>query len=92
MKFMVTWRGRPGFYKTAVQQFLQTGAKPPEGLKMLGRWHTPGSLQGWHLLEGNDLKALAQHVAEWGDVLELEVHPVIEDAAAAEAASRVFGK
>jgi hypothetical protein len=52
MKFMVTWRTRPGLYKTVV----------------------------------------AQHVAEWADVIELEVNPVIEDAAAAEAASRVFGK
>ena len=33
-----------------------------------------------------------QHVAEWADVIELEVNPVIEDAAAAEAASGVLGK
>jgi hypothetical protein len=92
MKFMVVWRGRPGLYKTAVQQFLKTGGKAPKGLKTVGRWHVPGSLLGWHLLEGDDLTSLAEHVAEWGDVLEIDVHPVIEDAAAAEAASRVFGK
>jgi hypothetical protein len=28
MKFMVTWRMRPGSYKTAVQQFLETGGNP----------------------------------------------------------------
>jgi hypothetical protein len=38
------------------------------------------------------LTAIAEHVAEWGDTLELEVHTVIEDAAAGEAAKRVFGK
>jgi hypothetical protein len=38
MKFMVTWRMRPGSYKTAVQQFLETGGNPPTGLKTLGRW------------------------------------------------------
>jgi hypothetical protein len=31
-------------------------------------------------------------VAKWTDVLELEIYPVIEDAAAGEAAKRVFGK
>lgn len=92
MKFMVTWKGRPGLFKTAVEQFLRTGGKPPKRLKTVGRWHVPGSTLGWHLIEGDDLKALAEHVAEWGDLLELDVHPVIEDGAAAEAASRVFGK
>jgi hypothetical protein len=38
------------------------------------------------------MTAIAEHVAEWADVIDVEVHPVIEDAAAAEAASRVFGK
>ena len=92
MKVMVTWKCRPGTYKTAVEQFLKTGGKPPEGMKTVGRWHVPGSILGWHLLEGDNLTALAQHVAEWADVIDLEVNPVIEDAAAAEAAERVFGK
>ena len=92
MKFMGTWRTHPGLYKTAVQQFLKTGGNPPKGLKTVGRWHVPGSILGWHLLEGDDPTVVAQHVAEWADVIELEVNPVIEDAAAAEAASKVFGK
>ncbi|MGH9504430.1 MAG: DUF3303 domain-containing protein [Terriglobales bacterium] len=89
---MITWRTRPGFYKTAVQQFLKTGGKAPKGLKTVGRWHVPGSTLGWHLLEGDDSTALAEHVAEWADVLDLEVNPVIEDASAAEGASRIYGK
>lgn len=92
MKFMVTWRTRPGLYKATVQQFLKTGAPAPKGLKTVGRWHVPGSVLGWHLLEGDNPTALAEHVAEWADVLELEVHPVIEDAAAAEAAAKIYGK
>jgi hypothetical protein len=42
-------------------------------------------------MEG-DPAAIAEHVAEWADVLELEVHPVIEDDAAGAAATKVFGK
>ena len=92
MKFMVTWKCQPGSYKTAVKQFLATGGKPPKGLKTVGRWHAPGSNLGWHLLEGDDLAALSEHVAEWADVIEIDVHPVVEDAQAAEVASKLFGK
>jgi hypothetical protein len=91
MKFMITWKGLPGNYKPAVESFLRGGAPAPSGLKTVGRWHSPGSTLGWHLVEG-DIVALAQHVAEWANLLELEVSPVIEDAEAATAASKVFGK
>ena len=90
MKFMVVWKTSK--YKTAVEQFLKTGAPAPAGGKTLGRWHVPGSKLGWHLIEASGPEALAEHAAEWGDVLELEIHPVIEDAAAAAAMQKVHGK
>ena len=58
----------------------------------MGRWHVPGSPLGWHLLEGDDLTALAEHVAEWAYVIELDVYPVVEDDQAAKAAAKGFGK
>jgi hypothetical protein len=92
MKYMVTWRTRPGSYKAALAQFLATGGAPPRGFKTAGRWHVPGSVLGWHLLEGDDPAALAEHVAEWAELLDLEVNPVIEDAQAAQAAKNMLGK
>jgi Domain of unknown function (DUF3303) len=92
MKVMIVWRTQPGKYQTAVENFLRTGAPLPAGIKSAGRWHVPGSTLGWHLVEGNDLGAVAQHVAEWADLLEIETYPVIEDAEAASAASKVFKK
>jgi hypothetical protein len=35
---------------------------------------------------------IAQHVAEWGDLLVCDVYPVIEDAEAGAAAKAAFGK
>jgi Protein of unknown function (DUF3303) len=52
----------------------------------------PGSTLGWHLIEASDLTLIAQHVAEWSDVLVCDVYPVIEDAEAGAAAQAVFGK
>ena len=92
MKFMLTWRTRPGLYKAAFQQFLETGGPPPKGVEQIARYHVPGSVQGWHVLEANDMTALAEHVNNWGDLIDIELHAIVEDAQAAEAAARVFGK
>jgi Protein of unknown function (DUF3303) len=91
MKIMVVWKTVPGKYRTALDAFLRSGGPVPAGAKTIGRWHAPGSIMGWHLIEG-DLGAVAQHVGEWADLLEIEVYPAIEDAEAAAAASKVAGK
>jgi uncharacterized protein DUF3303 len=90
MKVMIVWKTVPGKYNAALEAFLRGGGTVPPGATSLGRWHVPGSVLGWHLVEG-DLTAIAQHVAEWADLLECEVYPVVEDAVAADAAKRVFG-
>ena len=92
MKFMISWKIIPGHHKPAGRGFLKAGAPMPKGLKLIGRWHAPGSASGWAVVEGQDLTALAQHVAEWANLLELQITPVIEDADAAKALSRVYAK
>ncbi len=54
-------------------------------------WHTPGSTLGWHLIEATDLALVAEHVADWADLLEIEVYPVIEDTEAGAAAKKASG-
>lgn len=90
MKIMTVWKTVPGKYRTTVEEFLRGGGAVPPGCTTLGRWHTPGSTMGWHLMEG-DLKSVAQHVAEWADLLECEVYPVMEDADATEVVRKAYG-
>ena len=90
MKYMVAWTIPTGSYKEAVDAFLRSGAPMPDGLKALGRWHAPGSRHGWLLCETDDPVALAEHMAQWAALLELEITPVVGDEEAASAASRVF--
>ena len=90
MKFMITWKIPPGCHKPAVESFLSGGAPVPPGMKTVGRWHVPGSAIGWHLVEGDDGAALAQHLGEWANLLEAQISPVIEDAEAASAFSKVY--
>jgi hypothetical protein len=91
MKYMLTWSIPTNTYKNAVEAFLSGGAPMPAGLTSLGRWHAPGSTRGWLLCEAEDPVAVAQHVAEWATMLDIEVSPVIGDEDAGAAASRVFG-
>jgi hypothetical protein len=91
MKFMIMWKASPVHYTTAVKRFLKTGAPAPKGLKTIGRWHTAGSSRGFHLVEGSEA-ALAEINAEWADLLELEVVPVVEDDVAGAVAEKVYGK
>jgi hypothetical protein len=92
VRYILTWRTRPGLYKKAFEQFMETGGVPPEGVKQVARYHVPGSVLGWHVLETDDMTALAEHVNSWGDLIDIELHAVVEDDVAAEAAGRVFGK
>jgi hypothetical protein len=55
---------------------------------MIGRWHAPGSTRGFLLVETDDLTALAEHAAEWSDVLAAEVTPVLDDAEAGAAIAK----
>lgn len=91
MKFMGTWKISPGCHKPAAEAFLHGGGAPaPEGMEILGRWHAPGSSRGWVLMEG-DVTAIAHHMAEWGNLLELDVTPVLEDEQAGAAMAKVYG-
>ena len=92
MKVMVVWKAVPGKYKPLIEQFLSGGGQVPAGATTVGRWHTPGSTRGWHLIEADDLTRVAQHVAEWADLLEVDVYPVIGDAEVGAASRAAFGK
>lgn len=91
MLFMVSWKVSPGNYKATAERFLSTGGPSPKGVKTIGRWHAPGSACGWHLVQG-DAAAVATNCAMWGDLLELQITPVIEDGEAAKSLAKVFGK
>ena len=90
MKYMMSWTIRPAFYKAAVARFLSTGAPLPEGMKLIGRWHAAGSTYGWLLVEGS-IEDAYEHASEWGDLLEIQVTPVVEDAEAGAIVAKLHG-
>jgi hypothetical protein len=88
MKFMVTWKIPPTQMSSAVARFLKTGGAPPKGVRMLGRWH--GAASGFALADCKDGKLLYEWIAEWSDLLDMSVQPVVEDREGASVLRRVY--
>ena len=71
-----------GTDRDAVQaRFLETGAPPPEGVEMVGRWHDAGGNRGFLVAETDDLQALARWLQGWTDSVSFDVAPVLTDEA-----------
>jgi hypothetical protein len=83
MKYIVSWSLPHGTYNAAAARFLQTKGMPPEGVKLIGRWH--GMNGAWFAVaETTDAKALDAWVVEWSDLIPIQATPCLEDAEAGE--------
>ena len=81
MKYISSWRIPSSSIDAAIEKFLATGGAPPEGVKMLGRWHGMNG-QGFAISESDDAMAMYQWYAQWSNVMEITVTPCVEDAEA----------
>jgi hypothetical protein len=79
MKFILQWSGEPAMQKAAIERFMKTGARPPENVRMLGRWHAVGELSGVAIVEAQDANALAEWVLQWGDIFSFHSAPALTD-------------
>lgn len=79
MLFVVNYKIHPASRNAAQDRFLKGGGLPPAGIKMLGRWHYADGSAGVTLAETDDPVAIAKWCQDWGDVISLDAHPVIED-------------
>ena len=85
MKYVITWSVATANYKSAIQKFLDTGAQPPAGVKLVARYHSlEGSGRGFLVAETADAKGIYSWIAGWMDLCSFEVVPVVEDAEAAQ--------
>ena len=75
--------------KKVQKNFLQVVGNYP-GVEMIGRYHAPGSLEGWIVLKTDDPKAIYQHAAEWAEFLNWETTPVFTDEEAGPIVAKVY--
>ena len=89
MKYLVQWSVPPQTMRPAVERFLQTGGKPPDGVTQLGRWFGMNG-KGCSVVEADDPKEVFALVSEWQEFLEIEATPALEDDAAGEVLAKLF--
>ena len=91
MKYMLNWKIPPENHQSVARKFLESGAPMPEGVTLIGRWHAPGSVSGWALIETDNPAAIHEHVTRWASMLVSTCTPVVEDAQAAESIKMIYG-
>ena len=79
MLFVVHWEFPSEIRDAANGRFKETGGMPPEGVKMLGRWHFSEGGEGMAVCEADDAVALGIWVHAWSDLLTFRIVPVTDD-------------
>lgn len=79
MLYTISWKGSLETRNAAIARFLKTGGLPPDGVKMLGRWHVVGTNAGMAVAETNDPALMQKWSLDWTDLLEMDVRPVLTD-------------
>ena len=83
MHFIIQWTLMPERRDEIQGRFLETGAPPPEGVEMLGRWHRVAGGGGLCIAKSEDPVAIARWVQGWSDgmTFQVDLATLDEDAA-----------
>ena len=84
MLFHITYEFSPGERNNAQERFKETGALPPDGVTMHGRWHSAAGHVGFLVAESSDTVAIGKWMQSWTDLLSFEITPVLTDDEVAE--------
>ena len=57
MLYVQHWSFKTGYHQKGAEKFLGGGGDYP-GVEIIGRYHAPGSLEGWIVLKTDDPKAI----------------------------------
>jgi hypothetical protein len=85
MLFMVVERFRNQDARAVYRRFRDKGRMMPEGLAFVGSWVSADVGRCFQLMECADVTLLQRWVAEWSDLIDFEIVPVVpgKDTAAA---------
>jgi hypothetical protein len=84
MLFMVIERFRNGDPIPVYRRFRDRGRLAPDGLKYIASWVDSRMECCYQVMEADDRVLLDQWMANWSDLVEFEVHPVMTSADAAD--------
>ena len=70
--------------RAVYRRFRERGRMMPEGLRYISSWVDESLERCYQLMETNDPRLLDEWIANWSDLMDFEVHPVISSTEAAE--------
>jgi Protein of unknown function (DUF3303) len=88
MLYMVIERFRNGDAESVYRRFRERGRMAPEGLEYVASWVTNDLTTCFQVMQATDPVLLEQWMANWRDLVDFEVRPVVTSA---EAAARMAG-
>ena len=62
----------------------------PENCELVGRYHAPGSGNGWLVGKTDDPKTIYEHASEWNHLLVWNTTPVLTDEEAGIVSQKVW--
>jgi hypothetical protein len=83
MRYMVIERYRNGDAVPVYQRFRDQGRMAPDGLTYVESWVDEPMRVCYQLMETDDRALLDAWMANWSDIVDFEVHPVISSPEAA---------
>ena len=89
MLYIQHWKIKSGYHQKSAEKFLATGAPYP-GVKSFSRYHSPGSLEGWIVVDSDDSQAIYEHASEWAEFLDWETTPVLTDDEAGPICAKIY--
>ena len=87
MQFMVVEDFRNRDRKAIYRRFREKGRMMPDGLRFVSSWVTADMSRCFQLMEADDITLFQKWVAEWSDLGEFEIAPVVPGNQTAEALS-----
>ena len=86
--YMVIEQFKHGDPVPVYRRFRDRGRLAPEGLRYVNSWVDASLERCYQLMETEDRALLDQWIAQWKDLVDFEVHPVISSAEAAAQVAR----
>jgi hypothetical protein len=85
MLYMIVEHFRGGDAVPVYRRFRDRGRMAPDGLRYVASWVTDDLRRCFQVMECEDERLLRQWMANWDDIVDFEVFPVVPSADAAAA-------
>jgi len=80
MLFLIHFEITPEHRDAVFERFLKIGDGEPEGVKIIGNWHSVTQLEGWAVVDAADAMELGKLFHTWTDLNVNHITPVVDEA------------